>query len=348
MTGSCRICAATTLAVALALSAVPLAQAQEDRTLTSTEREVIAAIRRRAKQILEARRQARRLRFSGQASQVVAYENNPANASAHVGDTYLEEDLYLSLTKPMTPTLQWQGSYYLANTNYLEYSDGNYLSQTLTPLKFSWRPGAVWRVEGWVDLDHNWYPEAAASGYRQVKLSARVRQNHLRRYYHQFQYEWFLRGYLGKRARDGGGADTLDRREDARHRVRYTVGATLKRTLFSVENDWYLNDSNDFQTDFHDSQTHKVTASVNHPFTDKFSTNASYSLERKNYEHRVVTGITAEARYDETHTMTLQGTYQLTPKWSVSPKFTYKTLDSNQSSGEYADATGSLTVSASF
>ena len=58
----------------LTLAQEPVERERAERPeITPTTQEVIAAIKRRAQQILEARRAARRLRFSGEVSQLIGY-----------------------------------------------------------------------------------------------------------------------------------------------------------------------------------------------------------------------------------------------------------------------------------
>lgn len=334
----------------LGLGACPiLAQELPPLTATLSTEELLVAIKRRAQKILEARRAARRVRWANrEASVLIGYDNNPSNGTQHIGDTYMEETLNLMLSKKLTPTLDWQGSYYGSNTHYFEYSDGNVLTHTLTPLRLRWQPGRTWRYEGWTDLDHSTYPEGSASSYRQFKLAGSVRQNFTQTTYHQFQYEWFIRDYISKKARDGEAAETLSNRVETRHRLLYTVGTVWQKALLSVKNEWYAHDSNDARVDFYDAQDHKVTASVNRQMTPRISLNASYSLERKNYEQRTVGGITAEARYDDTHTWTLSGSYALNKNWSLNPKVSHKFLASNEPTGEFADTVASVTASRRF
>ena len=323
-------------------------QREREAVVTPTTQEVVAAIKRRAQQILEERKRARRLRLSGEFSNLIGYESNPSNGTEHKGDPYLEHSLYLALSKKLTPTITWQGTYSGSYDNYREYGDGDYTSQTLTPTKLTWQPGRMWRVDGGVELNLTYYPLAGPSNYREFKPSIGVRQNLFGRWYHSARYEWFIRDYISKKARDGASVETLSNRVDTRHRLRYEVGTTWKEALLKVKQEWYLHDSNDARNDFYDAQDYKVTASVNRPITEKLSLNGSYSFERKNYEHRPVNGITAEARYDDTQTWTIEGVYDFTKTWSVNPKFSYKFLDSNEPTGEYVDATTSATLTARF
>ena len=348
------------LTVPLTLVPAAVARAQEEGRpererpeVTPTTAEVVAAIKRRAQQILEERRKARQLRFSGEVSQLIGYESNPANAVDHVGDTYFENSLYLNASKKLTPTVTWAATYSGSFDNYVEYGDGDYMSHTLTPAKLTWQPGRMWRVEGGTDLNITFYPRSKPSNYREFKPYFQVRQNlgelpKLGSVYHLFRYEWFIRDYISKKARDGASAETRSNRVDARHRIRYEVGTTVNKTLFKVKQEWYAHDSNDARNDFYDAQDYKLTASVNRPLTKKFSANASYAFERKNYEHRPVNAITGEARYDDTQTWTLQGTYEINKTWSFSPKFEYKFLGSNESTGEYVDTTINATLTARF
>jgi len=325
-------------------------RAEKERPeITPSTQEVITAIKRRAQQILEERRRARRLRVSWEFSQLIGYESNPSNSGTpHKGDKYVSESLYLTLSKKLTPTLTWQGSYSGSYDQYKEYTDGTYTSQTVTPAKFIWQPGRMWRLEGGFDLNLTYYPRSKPSNYREVKPYFSIRQNLWGRWFHLFRYEWFKRDYLSKKARDGGGAETLADRRDLRNRIRYELGTTWKEALLKVKQEWYFHDSNDARQDFYDAQDYKVTASVNRPITEKLSVNASYAFERKNYSHRQVSGITAESRYDDTQTWTFQGTYDLDKTWSLNPSFSYKFLNSNDPSGEYVDATTSFTLTARF
>ena len=333
----------------LCLFQAGVALAQEKPEVTPTSQEVVAAIKRRAQQILEERKQARRLRISGEISQLVGYESNPANSgNPHKGDKYIEDSLYLTLSKKLTPTITWQGIYSGSYDYYTEYGDGSYTSQTLTPLKLLWQPGRMWRVDSGFDFNITWYPKSGPSNYEELKPYIGVRQNLWGRWFHSARYEWFVRRYKSKRARDGAGAETLSNREDTRHRLRYELGTTWLDALLKVKQEWYFHDSNDARQDFYDAQDYKVTASVNRPLTEKLSTNASYSFERKNYKHRQVGGITAEARYDDTQTWTISGTYDFNKTWSLNPSFSYKFLGSNDPTGEYFDATTSVTLTARF
>ena len=326
------------------LALAPVAWAAEAPTI----QEVVAAIKRRAQQILEERRKARRLRVSGEVSQLVGYDSNPANDPARKGDTYFEESLYLNWSKKLTPTIAWSGTYSGSYDKYLEYTDGDYTSHTVTPTKLVWQPGRMWRVEGAMDLGYTYYPHEMASNYKEVKPYLGVRQNLWGRWFHSIRYEYLLKQYFGKQARDGAGVNTSTHRLDQRHKLRYEVGTTWHDTLVKVRNEWYGVDSNDASNDFYDAQDYKVTASLNRQLTKRWSANASYAYELKQYRHRAVSGITAEARYDSTHTWTLAGTYDLNDTWSLGPNFTYKYLDSNDPTGEYVDYTITTTLTARF
>ena len=326
---------------------------EAEREVSPGTSEAVAAIRRRAQQILEERRRTNRFRFHREASQTIGYESNPSNGPDHVGDTYLENSLYVAFSRKLDATFTWQGTYYGSFTNYLEYGDGDYTYQALTPVKLVWEPAKMWRIDAAVDLNLIYYPKSSPSNYKELKPGIGIRQNlgklpRLGDVFHSIRYEWLVRDYISKKARDGAGAETLEDRVDTRHRLRYELGTTWEETLLRVRQEWYLHDSNDARHDFYDSQDYKITASVNRQLTKKLSFNASYSFERKNYAHRPVSGITPEARYDDTHTWTMAGNYDFNKTWSFSPSFSYKFLDSNDPTGEYVNTTISGTLSARF
>ena len=310
--------------------------------------EALAAIKRRAQKILAARRAARRLKFSGEVSQETGYETNPSNSSSRKGDTYFEESTTLSLAKKLTPTLNWESSYAGSYEKYLNYGEGDYTDHTFTPTKLRWQPGKMWRVEGWTDLEYNFYPAALDSSYRNWKVVGRIRQNVFRSWYHQVQYEWFIRDYTNKKARDGAGNNTLSHRVDTRQRIRYKVGTTVKKVLLSVENEYYWHESNDAKNDFYDAQVWKITDTASGNVTKKLYLSGSFAFERKNYEHRSVSGINAEARYDDKYSLSSSTSYDLNDTWKVAYAFSFDHLASNEPTGEYDNAKHALTVTARF
>lgn len=308
----------------------------------------LAAIKRRAKKILEARRAARRLKFSGEVSEAVGYETNPSTSSSHKGDTYFDQSTYLTLSKKLTPTLDWSSSYSGNYLKYLDYGDGDYTDHTLTAAKLKWQPGRMWRAESWLDLEYNYYPKGKDSTYRNFKTVTRLRQNLFGSAYHQVQYEYFVRDYATKNARDGAGSETLSNRVDRRNRLRYKVGATVKKALFSVENDLYRNDSNDARNDHYDYDVWKITNSISGNATKKLYLSGSFAFERKNYRERPVTGLVAPARNDDKYTITSGASYDLNKTWKAAYDFSFDHLGSNEPTGEYDNAKHAFKVTARF
>ena len=310
--------------------------------------EALAAVKRRSQKILATRRAAKRFKFSGDVSQETGYETNPSNSSSRKGDTYFQESASLSLSKKLTSTLDWSSSYAGSYLKYLDYGDGDYTDHTLTATKLKWQPGKIWRVESWTDLEYNFYPTALASGYRNWKLVGRMRQNLLKSWYHQVQYEYFIRDYTSKKARDGAGNDTLSHRVDTRHRLRYKVGTTVRKALLSWENEFYWHDSNDARNDFYDAQVWKTTGSASGNLTKKLYLSGSFAFERKNYTTRKVSGINAEARYDDKYTLSSSASYDLNNTWKLAYAFSFDHLASNEPTGEYDNAKHLFTVTARF
>ena len=317
-------------------------------TATVPPEEALAAIKRRAQKILAARREARRLKFSGEISEAIAYETNPSTSSSHKGDTSEETAAYLTLSKKLTPTLDWSSSYSGSYLKYLDYGDGDYTDHTLTATKLRWQPGRMWRVESWLDFEYNYYPTAKDSTYRNFKTVTRIRQNLFGSWYHQVQYEYFVRDYVTKNARDGAGAETLSDRVDRRNRLRYKVGATVKKALLSVENDLYRNDSNDARNDFYDYDVWKITSAASGNLTKKLYLSGTFGFERKNYRSRKVTGINAEARYDGKYSLTTGASYDLNDTWKLAYDFSFDHLGSNEPTGEYDNAKHAFKVTARF
>ena len=319
-----------------------------------TSEAIVEAVKRRALQILEARRKAKRLRHYLEFSQVIGYETNPLNTGSRKGDTFIEEDSYVLFSKYLTETLTWSGSYYGIYTKYLQLGEVDYTSHTLTPVKLRWQPTKMWRVETWMDLDYLYYPISEDASYRQLKPVVRIRQDVGKGWYHHVQYEWAGRGYLHRRARDGDGEETLSRRQDHRNRLRHRVGTTMPKlwrvtgVSCYVENDWYTNDSNDGLQNFYDYDVWKLTGSLSGDLTNKWSVSANYAFERKNYDARKVIGITEEARYDDKHSVSTSLAYNLNDTWRMSTGFAYDHLDSNEPTGEFDNAKYSLTLTAHF
>jgi len=332
----------------------PIARAEGDALAAPdvTTQATLNAITRRAEQILAERGRAARLQVSGEFSQGVGYERNPSYASDHKGSSFTEDDLYLALSKKLTPTVTWQGTYSGSYLYYVKLAADTYSSQTLTPLKLIWRPNQMWRMDGGVDLSYLWYlslKRSEASNYQELKPWVGVRQNLFGTWFQSVRYQWFVRHYLSARARDGAGKATRSYREDHRDGVRYELGTTWHDTLVKARYDWYLNDSNDARNDFYDAQDNKATLSISKSLTRKFSVLASYAHELKHYAHRPVTGITPKkVRYDEIHTWALAGNYDFNPTWSLSPSFSYSRNNSNDPTGEYYDWAISTALTAHF
>jgi hypothetical protein len=310
--------------------------------------EALAAIKRRAKKILEARRAARRLKFSGEVSEAVGYETNPANSPSHKGDTYVDQSTYLTLSKQLTTRLNWSSSYFGNYLKYLDYGEGDYTDHTLTASKLRWQPGKMWRVESWLDLEYNYYPKGKDSTYRNFKTVTRIRQNLFGTAYHQVQYEYFVRDYATKNARNGAGNETLSNRADRRNRLRYKVGGAVKKALLSVENDLYRNDSNDARNDYSDYDVWKIINSLSGNATEKLYLSGSFAFERKNYRERPVSGLVAPARNDDKYTITTGASYDWNETWKTSYDFSFDHLGSNEPTGEYDNAKHAFKVTARF
>ncbi len=320
---------------------------QTQREATVSRQEAIEAIKRRAKQII-AQRKNKRLRLAGEVTAGIGVQKNPGDLPSHKGDSFVESSLFLNLTKPLTPTLTWQGSYYGSVDNYIELTDYSYTYQTLTPVKLLWKPARKWRWDGGVDLGYLVYASDNAPDYKEFKPFVGVRQDLWGNWFHAFHYEYSLRHYLSKRARNGLGVNTRTHREDMRHKGRYEIGTVWKNTLFKGRGEYYLNDSNDARNDFYDAEDWKLIGSITRRITDKFSVYASYTFERKNYRHRKVVGVRAEARYDDEQTYALSGTYDFNKNWSLTPSFSYTRLNSNEPTGEYFDWTAKAMVARKF
>ncbi|MCM8794379.1 MAG: hypothetical protein NC819_01030 [Candidatus Omnitrophica bacterium] len=331
-------------------AASPLLASTEDEPvfLSPAAQASIEAIKRRAQELAERKKAEEALYFYGELSQGVGYESNPSNLPAHSGSTFSESAAYLFLSKRILPDLFWQGFYYGSLILYTNYNDGDYALQTLTPVRLLWRLPPTWRLEAGVHLEWLDYLDNKSVDYLQAEPFVGTRQNLCGNWYHLFQYGWFIRDYLSTRARSGQGQATLSSRQDTRHTFRHEIGTLWRDTLFQARQEWYLNDSNDARRDFYDAQDYKVTALVSRPFLPKWTLNASFSFERKNYRKRRVGGISAEARYDDIKTWIVSGRYGINKTWSVVPTFSYRSLDSNEPTGEYVDVIHSISVTARF
>ncbi len=295
------------------------------------------------------KKEARRpetLKLRAEISQAGGYESNPRRGGDRVGDSYLESTAYLLLSRKLTPDLRWHAAYYLSFQNYLEYGDGDYSYQSFVPSRFIRRLGKYFRLEAELELGDLYFPKASQYDYRWVNPALQVRHDLPAGFFHAFRTEWELRSYGLRKAREGDGTNSLTSREDTRYRLRYELGWASKRTLLQVRQEWYENDSNDARNDSYDAQDYKLTASARREVNGKLSLNASYSFERRNYSHRTVTGITPEARYDDTHLCTLSGDWQLSRSWSLNAAYSYRSLDSNDPKNEYVDVTYSAGVTA--
>ena len=333
----------------LSRASVGVAQESPPSGTTLTTEEVIAAIKRRAERALEERRRAKPLQWFFEFSSGGGYEKNPSYSQSHKGDSFVEEDLFMEVSKKLTPTLTWGGTYSNSYVNYFELTDDTYTYQTLTPLKLIWQPDRRWRLDSGVDLDYLWYPNNSPANYQELKPWIGVRQNLWGSWYQSARYLWFLRHYVSAKARNGLGTGTRSPREDTRNTLRYEVGTDWLKTSLKARGEWYLNDSNDARQDFYDAEDYKLTGFVSRPLTEKLSLSASYTFERKSYLHRQVIGVQRpRARYDDIQTYSVFAIYDINKTWSLNPRFSYTHLNSNEPTGEYFDYTVSGVVTAKF
>jgi len=316
--------------------------------IATSQEQTLDAIKRRALEILQERRQTK-LQFYGEVSQGVGYEKNPLYGSARKGDWFFEDGLFLWWSRKLTPTITWQGSYVGDYLGYPKLTDANLTLSTVTPVKLLWQPTPMWRVDGGADLGYLWFPNEGSAGFREFKPTIGVRQNLWGHWFHAVRFDSSLRRYIAAHARDDAGNSKPAHRRDVRPRIRYEVGTTWRDTFLKVRHEWYWNNSNDQQQDFYDARDYKVTALVSRPITQRFSIEASYSYELKNYLHRAVSQVSPDrARHDDVDTWTLTGLYELNPTWSVSPSFTHTRNNSNEPTGEYVDWSTELTLTAHF
>ena len=122
----------------------------------------------------------------------------------------------------------------------------------------------------------------------------------------------------------------------------------MRKALLSWENEYYWHDSNDARNDFYDAQVWKTTGSASGNLTKKLYLSGSFAFERKNYTARKVSGINAEARYDDKYTLSSSTSYDLNDTWKLAYAFTFDHLASNEPTGEYDNAKHAFTVTARF
>ena len=281
-------------------------------------------------------------------SQGAGYESNPRRNGSRTGDAFLENTLAAALSRKLNPRWSWQGFYYGSFTNYLEYGDGDYAYQSLTPLKLIWKPDRTWRWDLATEVGDLFFPKSSVTNYRWLRPSIGAQQDLPGGFFHAARLDWQIRKYGSQKTKSGSGAETLDGRVDTRPRVRYELGGAWKQTVAKVRQEWYWSDSNDARNDFYDAEDYKVTASLRQKFNERLSADASYSFERRNYRKRPVSGVTSEARADVIHVWALSGTCKINETWQVGSSFSYRFLDSNDPAGEYVAVTVSGSASARF
>jgi hypothetical protein len=156
------------------------------------------------------------------------------------------------------------------------------------------------------------------------------------------------RAYDTRKARDPDGNALLGvDRDDQRHTASYEAQVRMAKTFVRVSGSIYRNLSNDPFEDFYDWQDARIGLVVSRVLTPAWMGFVTTSMERRNYEGRVVPAITVKER---DNLVTLAGSliYQFRTHASCVWSLTYRHQDSNDPRLDFTDVVNTLGVSFNF
>lgn len=307
----------------------------------------IGLLKRRAKQILEARRPPPPPLVSYSAGSAHGYESNVDLAGDKRGDFFSEETFDVTVHPRITSWLEGEFTYDLSHTHYADLRDANLWVNALGGT-IQLKPHR--RVQ--VDLGYEYsivnFPFDTNNSFFTQETSVYLLLAQTPWLTHKTGWAYQLRDYDTRKTRDFAGTqitevDREDQRQTVSHELRFRFGKTAAR----VAGQFYRNFSNDLFDDFYDWEDYRVRGVVSRVLSPEWIGVAVASHERRNYQKRSVPIIAVGERDD---LLTLAGSiiYLFNDNAQLTYSLTYRHQDSNDSRLDFIDWVNQLGVSVDF
>lgn len=307
----------------------------------------IQLLKRRARQILEARRVPPPPLVRASVGLSEGYESNVNLDGQRQGDWFTQESFTLSLRPRITPWLQGEFTYDLFNSHYQELTDSNFWSNNLDST-LQIQPHSRVRLEVGHEYGIANFPFDSDSSFFDHRFKAHLLLAHTAWLVHKAGWMFQQRDYDTRKATDGDGlARGGVNRQDHRHTGSYEVRLSFAKTFLRIAGEYYRNLSNELFEDFYDWDNLRVKGVISRVLTPKTTGVFVASFDRRNYESRSVPAIDVAER-DNLYTVAASVIHQITRRLEVIGSITYRYQDSNDPVLDFTDLTYRVGLSISF
>ena len=312
------------------------AERAAERTQDERVELFLALLKRRARQILEARRPPPRPLVSVSSGISGGYESNVNLDGTRQGDFFTQETLGVVVRPRITPWLRGEFTYDLFNTHYAELRDANLWSNTLEGT-IQIQPHDRVRVDLGYEYSIVNFPFNTASSYFNKRTTVTVSLAQTEWLTHRTKWAYQLRDYDTRKARNPSGVGILGvDREDQRHLISHELRLRFRKTFARIGGTFYRNFSNELFQNFYDWDDYRIRGVVSRIFTPEWIGVWISSWERRNYQARNVPAI-AVAERDDLYTLAGLLLYEVGPGTQLTYALTYRYQDSNDPRLDFTD-----------
>lgn len=313
-----------------------------------TTSEIIELLKQRALLRIKKKRRERLLKVSLFSSVSGGYENNVNNDSAKKGDLFTSQLLMVTWQPTFNKYFSLNNSVLAFNQIYSDFTDTNYLySSVSTGARFYPFSDGKLRLEPGLGYEVLWYPNSLNSSYNTVKYFLKTKNFISRTLSADLNFEFSLKEYDNRKARNPSGVTQEFVREDERYTFEAGLTRRIGRFSLGLKEKVYRNTSNDLLQELNDYYSHKSSLTLSGTFLEDNRLYIAFtpSFERKNYKVRLAVD---RARFDDRYNYKFAAYYKLNENYTLTYKFDHWNLNSNSRSSEYTNIINQIGISAKF
>lgn len=327
----------TLFLVSLSLITVNAADINEEQT---TEK-YLGKSEEKAYKKVEVVKEGQRYKTKLLVAAIQGYDNNVFLDSRRERDTFSEGILDAGVTYPLNGRWDVLGGISAHDVTYWKATDANIVD---TDLKFGFEGKLLWdmTVTTYNDVEFLEYQANADGNYFGDRTGIVLKQKLPNDFFHSFSYEYFYKDYSDRKALNGWGGLTDKNRKDNRNTLYYDLGVYLKKSMFKVFGEYYLNRSNDNFLDYYDYDSLRLGSSMIYLITNKMSAYLSYYRQFKNYSDRTIPGDNTYGEKDRTWVTAASLFYDISKNTTLGLNYSYRQNLSNNPAQKYSGSITSL------
>ena len=272
---------------------------------------------------------------------IQGYDNNVFLDPRREHDTFSEAILDASVIYPLNGRWDVIGGVSAHDITYWKATDANLIDTDLK-LAFEGKLLAGMTLNAYNDIEIVEYQANDDGEYIGDKAGFVLKQKLPKNFFHSLRYEFFYKNYSDRKARNGWGGFSDRDRQDDRNTVYYDLGVYLRKSMFKVFGEYFLNDSNDIYLDYYDYDSIRLGSSMIYLLTDKMSTSLSYYRQFRDYSDRTIPGDNTVGEKDRTWVTTASLYYDIRKNTTLGLNYSYRQNLSNNPAQKYSGSIASL------